>query len=238
MPATPYPHVTRPLEVGGIVVPNRIVRTAHVTGLPDGGITQRHIDFQAERAKGGYGLIILEYAGVHPSSPTDIHAFEDQIVDGWARMAETVHDHGAKVFQQLWHGGAQGPGGRNPASRRYVNHGPDWSASAVPDIRGKLPVAMTKGMIDEVVEAFGAAARRCYEAGLDGVELHGGHGYLICQFLSPLTNRREDEYGGSLENRVRFPLEVFEAGRAPLFPEQSVTIRGSRPHWGEGGWGI
>src|SRR5205085_7565771 len=107
--------------------------------------------------------------------------------------ARRMHAHGTKVFQQLWHGGAA-----------YGRAGQPVSASAVPTPSvNVIPRPMTKAMIDGTVEAFAVAAKRCQDGGLDGVELHGAHGYLIGQFLSPATNRREDEYGGSTENRVR-----------------------------------
>jgi 2,4-dienoyl-CoA reductase-like NADH-dependent reductase (Old Yellow Enzyme family) len=220
-----YPHVETPLRLRGVELPNRIVRAAHVTGFPDGGITQRHIDYQVARARGGYGLIILEYAAVHPSCHNDIHAFLDATVDGWAQLAAAVHAEGTKLFQQLWHGGSQGRGGRNPASQFAGLPGPDWAPSAVPDIRGQLPVPMTQGMINEIVEGFASAARRCEAAGLDGVEIHAGHGYLIHQFLSPLSNRRSDGYGGPLENRLRFIREVLSAVRGAVSDRFVVGVR-------------
>jgi 2,4-dienoyl-CoA reductase-like NADH-dependent reductase (Old Yellow Enzyme family)/thioredoxin reductase len=140
-------------------------------------------------------------------------------------LARRLHTHETQVFQQLWHGGAA-----------YGRAGRPVAPSAVPNPTvNVVPLPMTKTMIDDTVAAFGAAARRCRDGGLDGVELHGAHGYLICQFLSPATNQREDEYGGSRENRLRFVREILAAIRAEVGPGFPVGIRLSGTEFIEGG---
>jgi 2,4-dienoyl-CoA reductase-like NADH-dependent reductase (Old Yellow Enzyme family) len=220
-----YEHVSQPLTIGPISVKNRILRPSHVTGFNDGTITDQNVAYQTARARGGFGLIVLEYAAVHPSCVNDIHAFSDAPMSGWTRMAEQLHASDCRLFQQLWHGGIQGHGGRNPASRVNAAAGPPWGPSAVPNMSGQLAQPMSKDMIQDVVTGFAHAARRCRDAGLDGVEIQAGHGYLLCQFLSPMTNRRTDEYGGTLENRLRFTREVLTAVRAEVGNDIAVGVR-------------
>lgn len=235
-----YPHVVRPIRIGGCELRNRIVRSAHGTGFGQDGITERLIAYHEARARGGVGLMIVETASVHPSSGTgagllatgagrssDLPAYQDAMIPGWARLAERVHAHGAKVFQQLWHGGSIASPLDGTAS---------WAPSTVPEPHaGRLPQAMTQAMIDEIVAAFAAAARRCRDAGLDGVEVHGAHGYLVGQFLSPLTNRRTDAYGGDPRRRLRFAREVLAAMREAVGPGYPVGIRLSSTEGIEGG---
>ena len=215
-----YDNLFQPLEIGTCTVPNRIARTAHSTGTSGEAL----IAYHEERARGGVGLAILEIAGVLPTTATQIPVFDDAVVDFYGEMARRLHAHGTKVFQQLWHGGAA-----------YGRAGQPISASNIPTPSVNLiPRPMTKTMIDDVVAAFVAAARRCVDGGLDGIELHGAHGYLIHQFLSPATNLRDDEYGGSTENRTRFLIEILEAVRAEVgdFP---LGVRLSGTDFIEGG---
>jgi len=213
-----YPLASSPIRVGGVELRNRITRTAHGTGYTRGGlVTERLIAYHEARARGGVGSVFLETCGVHETSPGPLHAFRDEVVSGLAELAERLHRHDTKVFAQLWHGGTQ-------ALRR--DGSPAWSASALPDpIYGRVAQAMTKAMIDEVVAGFADGARRCLEAGLDGVEVHGAHTYLVSSFLSPMTNLRDDEYGGPLENRVRFAQEVLRAIRDACGSGLVVGIR-------------
>ena len=162
-------------------------------------------------------MTILGIAGVHPITPSGIPAHDDSVIPGYQALSDAVHEHGMLLMQQLWHGGAARPNALG---------GQPWSASAVPNPNvGVVPVAMTKGMIDEVVESFAAAARRVHLGGLDGVEVHGAHGYLVHNFLSAASNHREDEYGGSIENRARFLVEVLTAIRAAVGEGFPVGVR-------------
>jgi len=213
----PYPHIARPLTINGCELRNRIVRTAHATGFAGGFVNERLIAYHEARARGGVSLSILEIASVHPTSLGSISGFLDQAMEGWATIAERCHAHGMMLFQQIWHGGAHA---------FSADGGPAWAPSAIPSVvDGRLPLAMSETMIDEVVEGFAATARRCQQAGLDGVEVHGAHGYLLCQFLSPLTNRRTDDYGGSLENRMRLTTRVMQAIRHAVGPHYPIGIR-------------
>ena len=216
-----YDHVFQPLQIAGCTVANRIVRTAHSTGTSGEDL----IAYHEERARAGLGLAIVEIAGVQPSSATAIPVYDDQVIPFYQSLSSRLHAHGTAVFQQLWHGGAA-----------YGRAGQPVSASAVPTPSVNVtPRPMTKAMIDETVAAFARAARRCQQGGLDGVELHGAHGYLIGQFLSPATNLRDDDYGGSTENRVRFLSEILEAIRAEVGPEFPVGVRISGDDFIEGG---
>jgi 2,4-dienoyl-CoA reductase-like NADH-dependent reductase (Old Yellow Enzyme family) len=212
----PFRRLRQPITIGSVTAPNRIVRTAHATGYALGAVSEQLIAYHEARARGGVGLMFIEIAGVHRSSPGSINLYRGDAIEGLAALAARVHAHGALVFQQLWHGGPNAHAHATPA----------WAASAVPEpMGGRVPVPMTQAMIDDVIEAFAAGARRCREAGLDGVELHGAHGYLVCSFLSPATNHRADDYGGSLENRARFAEQVLAAIRSEVGPDFPVGIR-------------
>ncbi len=220
-----YELVASPLDINGCLVKNRIVRTSHTTGCADGGVTEAFIAFQEARAQGGVGLSIMEYCAVHPSSPTELQGYEDSIIDGFLRLTTRLHTHGMKVFQQLWHGGAQGPGYKKPVKGAPAVHGTEWAASAIPGPRGHVSVEMTRAQIDEIVAAYAAAAVRCRLGGMDGVEIHAGHGYLPCQFLSPLTNQRADEYGGDLDGRSKFLRQILAAVRAAAGTDYPLGVR-------------
>ena len=216
-----YDNLFQPLRVAGCEIPNRIVRTAHSTGTMGDDL----IAYHEERARGGLGLTILEIAGVRPDSATAIPVYSDKVLPFYESMATRMHTYGTMVFQQLWHGGAA-----------YGRAGQPISASAVPNPHvNVIPRPMTQAMIDDTVAAFASAARRCRDGGLDGVELHGAHGYLIGQFLSPALNLRDDAYGGSTENRVRFAIEILQAIRAEVGPAFPVGIRISGDDFIEGG---
>jgi 2,4-dienoyl-CoA reductase-like NADH-dependent reductase (Old Yellow Enzyme family) len=222
-----YPLALSPITINGVVVRNRITRTAHGTGYTvHGKVTERLIAYHEARARGGVGSLFLETSGVHESCPGPMWAFDDDIVPGWAELAERLHLLDTRVFPQLWHGGAQVP---------QPDGSPAWAPSAIPEpIFGRVPQAMTQAMIDDVVEGFAAAARRALEAGMDGVEVHGGHSYLISAFLSPMTNFRTDDYGGPLENRARLAREVLGAIRSECGPAFALGIR-LAPEAAEGG---
>lgn len=184
------------------------------------------IDYHVERARGGVGLTILEIAGVHPTCPSSICNFDDSIIDGYTRLMDAVRPHGMRVFQQLWHAG------HNAVP---LDGGPPWSSCDLPSpVLGVVPIAMNKAQIAEMVDAFAAAAERCKKGGIDGVELHASHGYLPQQFMSAMLNRRDDEYGGGFENRMRFTVEVLSAIRNRVGAEYPVGVRLS-PEIVEGG---
>jgi 2,4-dienoyl-CoA reductase-like NADH-dependent reductase (Old Yellow Enzyme family) len=214
-----YEAILSPIRLGNIEVPNRVVRASHLTQYTrQGEVTDKFVAYHEARARGGVGLSILESATVdRAASPAPLDGSTDRVIEGWGRVAEAVHRHGMRVFAQLFHGGNQ----FDP-----LDGSAPWSASTIPGWTLGVPAQpMTPGMIEHVVGAFVAAAGRAEAAGLDGVELHGAHGYLIAQFLSPLTNRRSDGYGGPIEHRVRFALEILQAVRSEVSSGFPVGIR-------------
>jgi 2,4-dienoyl-CoA reductase-like NADH-dependent reductase (Old Yellow Enzyme family)/thioredoxin reductase len=218
-----YPSVLQPLQVGSLTLKNRIVRTAHGTGLVGDDL----IAYHEARARGGVALSFLQATGVHPTARTGLPVFEDSVIPFLSRFVERMNPHGMRVFHQLYHHGSAYP------ARPGAVH---WSASAIPNpVVGVVPTPMTTGMIDEIVGAFASAAARCQRAGIDGVEIHAASGYLLEQFLSPATNQREDEYGGSPENRMRFLREVLEAVRAEVGPDFPLGVRLSSEEYIPGG---
>jgi 2,4-dienoyl-CoA reductase-like NADH-dependent reductase (Old Yellow Enzyme family) len=204
--------VFEPIRINQLELPNRVARTAHSTHYSYATVTDDFIAYHAARARGGCGLSILEAASVHPSSMLVGINWD---VDGYRRLMAAIRPHGMRVFQQLWHAGHHVPG----------RDGVAWGPSDVPSPWGHVPVPMRQAQIDEIVQAFAEGAARCREGGLDGVEIHGAHGYLFHQFLSPLTNRRSDDYGGSLENRMRLLVRTLEAVRAAVGEDYPVGVR-------------
>ena len=210
--------VYEPLTIRGCVIPNRVSRSAHATGLSHyGTMSDRLIDYHVARAKGGVGLTILEAAAVHKSSVQSLAAWDDSAIEGYERLMAAIRPHGMRVFQQLVHTGHMYP---------LYDRMPPWGVSTVPNpVLGIVGNPMGQAEIDEVVAAFAAAAVRCQKGGIDGLEVHAAHGYLIMQFLSPLVNERTDQYGGSLENRMRFLVEVLVAIRAAVGEDYPLGIR-------------
>lgn len=210
-------HILTPLKIANVEIRNRVVRTAHATFLGGGTVNDDLIAYHLARGKGGVGLSIVEILGVHWSTPASINAFTPGIDEAYRKLVDTIRPTGMKLFQQLWHGGH---------NTLPLDGSPPWSASDLPGlIAGTPAIPMTKTMIDEVVGAFAEAARKCFEWGIDGVEVHAAHGYLPQQFLAPAMNKREDEYGGPFENRIRFLSEVLEAIRAAVPAGYPVGIR-------------
>jgi len=225
--------VFEPLRIGGVRLPNRIALAPVKTtfGPPDGRGTDRHVAYFRRRAAGGAGLIISEPLYVVPEGkehPRQLGIDEDGKVAGLSRIVSAVHAEGALAFAHLNHAGRAA----NPKASGTTPEAP----SAVPcPATGATPREMSASRIRDVVEAFSAAARRAREAGFDGIELQYGLGYLVAQFLSPRTNRREDEYGGDLDRRLAFPRAVLAAVRAVTGPEMAVSARFSATEQVPGG---
>jgi 2,4-dienoyl-CoA reductase-like NADH-dependent reductase (Old Yellow Enzyme family) len=215
-------HILRPITINRTEIKNRILRTGHGTYYGKGAVNDDLIAYHEARARSGVGLSTLEVACVHPSSfNATLVAWNDDIIPGFKKIADAAHRHGMTLFTQLWHGGQHWP---------PLDGGPSWSASTVPSPWGHVPIEMTRDQIAEIVAAFAASALRAQEGGLDGVELHFGHGYLAHQFYSPMTNKRQDEYGGNLENRMRFGNEIIAAVRQTVGAAFPVGIRISDQH--------
>jgi 2,4-dienoyl-CoA reductase-like NADH-dependent reductase (Old Yellow Enzyme family) len=212
-------HILSPITINGLEIKNRIARAAHGTSYGRGVISEDLIAYHEARARSGVGLNILEATVVHRSSSNHtVDAVDDSIVPGFAALGKACSAHGMRTFVQLWHGGHRWA----PANGQAP-----ISASDVPCPLGvtNTPQPMTLDQIAEITEAFADAAERVRLGGLDGIELHCGHGYLFHQFLNPLTNRRDDAYGGSLDNRTRFMREVLAAIRARVGGDFPLGIR-------------
>jgi 2,4-dienoyl-CoA reductase-like NADH-dependent reductase (Old Yellow Enzyme family)/thioredoxin reductase len=204
-----------PFRLGHVTLRNRIVSTPHATRFGrDGYVTERYIRYHAEKARGGAGLVqCFGSMSVHPSSPVadwnGIKNWDDSSVPTLEAFARAIHAEGAHVMAQLTHRGRRGFSG--PGERALV------APSDVPERENReIPHALTQTEIAEIVQAFAAAARRLARAGFDGADLCAYARHLIDQFWVPSVNRRTDEYGGSLENRLRFAVEVIEAIRAAV----------------------
>ena len=201
-----YPHLFSELGIGTRTVRNRIALPATLTNFGAGNrVTDRWINFLAERARGGCGLLVTEIIAVDPEALAHgaiVTGYEDANDPGFEQVAAEVHEAGSCILGQLWHPGRQQlwHPTRSPVG---VSDQPDALSWSVPRV-------MSTEECERLVDAYVAAARRLARCGFDGVELHGAHGYLITQFLSPWSNTRDDRYGGDLEGRTRFAREIAE----------------------------
>jgi 2,4-dienoyl-CoA reductase-like NADH-dependent reductase (Old Yellow Enzyme family)/thioredoxin reductase len=217
-----YPLLFRPLRIGPIEIANRIVSTAHQTTLVEDGLpTEDFVAYHAARAAGGAGLICVEATAVHPGGLLTGHTiagYDPRVVARLARVADAVHEGGARLFAQLFHGG-----------REQIDlppRAPAVAPSAIPSQRFKVePRALGAGEIEEIIEHHELVAGNARAAGLDGIELCASHGYLPTQFLSERSNRRDDAWGGDAERRLRYVREALRAMRRGGGPELAVGIR-------------
>ncbi|HCJ57342.1 NADPH dehydrogenase NamA [Lutispora sp.] len=195
----------------------------------EGKANSWHFIHYSTRSIGGVGLVIIEATAVEPRgrlSDRDLGLWNDSQIEGLSKIVEEVKKHGAKIGIQINHAG------RKCGADEDVIIAP---SSIAFDESYKTPVEMTKEDIRETVDLFKEAASRAYKAGFDLIEIHGAHGYLINQFLSPLSNRRTDEYGGSLENRARFLKEIIQAVRTVWPSSKPLAVRVSAEDYAEGG---
>jgi 2,4-dienoyl-CoA reductase-like NADH-dependent reductase (Old Yellow Enzyme family) len=232
----------------------RSVEFAHRIGVSpmcqysseDGFTNDWHLAHLGSRAQGGAALVEMEAAAVLPEgriSPDDLGVWKDEHIPGIARIAKFLHEQGARAGMQLAHAGRKGStkspfvgegavlavnGGWQPVAPSAIAFSPDHA----------LPVALDQAGIGAVVEGFRKAAARALTAGFDFIEIHAAHGYLLHEFLSPLSNQRTDNYGGSFENRTRLLIEVVDAVRK-VWPERlPLFVRISVTDWAEGGWDV
>lgn len=230
--AQEFKHLFSPLKMGTMTTRNRIYSSAHhplyidMLGLP----SDRMVNYWVAKAKGGIGTIGTYLAPIHPNPVRDTFS-RPGITEAFKKAADAVHEYGAKLICQLANSGAQAGG--------YGQTAP-WAPSAVLTHAGDMQLYMPHEMtIDEVksfIPAFAHAATVAREADLDGVEIHGAHGYLFTEFMSPDHNRRTDEYGGSMEKRMRFPVEVIEAVRNAVGDDFPVGMRISADEFVYGGY--
>ncbi|WP_370945607.1 mycofactocin system FadH/OYE family oxidoreductase 2 [Amycolatopsis sp. cg5] len=217
-----YKYLFTPLKLGPVTVKNRVVFSAHLTNYAeDGHPSEQHAAYYAARAVGGAGLIITEEHSTHPTDwPYEklIHGFNPSVVPGYRRITDAVHAHGVPIFAQLNHNGGQ-------ASSMYSRL-PVWAPSPVADpMFREVPKAVTHREIAEIVRGYAIVAEHCAEGGFDGIELQCSHSSIVRGFLSPATNIRTDDYGGSLENRSRLLIEIVEAVRAAIGPGLALGVR-------------
>lgn len=209
--------------INGMTLRNRMVRSATWEGMceQDGRPTERLINCYKDLAKGGIGLIITGYAFVRldgKNNPGQMGIHTDNFADDYKKMTKAVHEAGGKIAVQLVHGGGQ--------SNAEIAGRQSFAPSAVKVNQfPEMPAELTRDEISKIITAFGEAARRAKSWGVDAIQLHGAHGFLINQFLSPLTNRRTDEYGGSIENRSRFLLEVYRNVRETVGADYPLLIK-------------
>ena len=237
-----------PFQVGSLELRNRIVIAPMCQySAEDGSATDWHVIHLGHLALSGAGLLTIEATAVTPEgriSPRDLGLYSDANEEALARTLDSVRRWSdIPIALQLAHAGRKAScrvpweGGKQLA----LDEG-GWQTvapSPLPFAPGdRPPVALDRDGLARIRDAFAEAATRAARLGLDAVQLHGAHGYLLHEFLSPLSNQRDDEYGGSLENRMRFPLEVFDAVRAVFPKDRPVSIRVSGTDWAEGGWDI
>ncbi|MBA2965523.1 MULTISPECIES: NADH:flavin oxidoreductase/NADH oxidase [Ramlibacter] len=241
------PHLFTPWQLDGLQLANRIVVAPMCQySAVEGNATDWHLLHLGHLALSGAGLLVLEASAVSAQgriSPQDLGLYSDANEAALARVLQAVRAHSPiGVAIQLSHAGRKGSS-RAPwdGGVQIPAGAPDgWQTvapSAWPHAAGEdAPLALDQRGLAQVRDDFAAAARRAARLGFDGIELHAAHGYLLHQFLSPLANRREDAYGGSLDNRMRFPLEVFDAVRAAFPAGKPVWVRVSATDWVDGGW--
>jgi 2,4-dienoyl-CoA reductase-like NADH-dependent reductase (Old Yellow Enzyme family) len=227
-----YKHALSPVRIGNLDLRNRIFVPAHTTNYGRDHLpSERHLEYHRARARGGAGLIIFESIRVQKNTvgrPQGVAGYDPRCVEPFARIARAVQAEGARLFGQVIHLGRQIEG----EWERTVSWGPSavrWSPTA------QMPHAMTRAEMEIVIDGHVRTALHLRAAGLDGMEVTAGHGHLLQQFMSPASNRREDAYGGSLENRLRFPIEVIAAVRSALGADYPMGIRISAEEYLEGG---
>jgi 2,4-dienoyl-CoA reductase-like NADH-dependent reductase (Old Yellow Enzyme family)/thioredoxin reductase len=212
-------------NIGSLQLKNRIIMSAMGTILADaeGNVTDALIDYYRARARGGTGLIVIQGTIVSPDSslPVNLFIYDDKYVPGFKRLVDAVHEEGAKISIQLVHFGLEFLAFTFLALGKPI---------IVPSVTGSLPkdrtyIVPTEEDIERYIEDFGEAARRVKDAGADAVELHACHGCLVSTFMSPVTNLRTDQYGGSKENRIRFPQRIVEAMRGKVGADFPITVR-------------
>lgn len=241
------PALFQPITVGNLTLPNRIVIAPMCQySAVNGCMTDWHLIHLGHLALSGAGLLTIEASAVVPEGRItygDVGLWNDETEAAMGRVIEAVRRHSdMPIAIQLAHAGRKASTDLpwNGGKQLAPDHADGWQTvapSALPFEQGEnAPIALTTDAIAQLVDAFADAARRAARLGIDAIQLHGAHGYLLHEFLSPLSNIRDDEYGGSLDNRMRFPLEVYDAVRAAFPAERPVTMRVSGSDWVEGGW--
>jgi len=229
----PFKTLFSPFRIGKLELKNRIVMPPMATNFAgtEGKVNDRHIAYYVKRVQGGVGYLTFEHTGILKEGKASAGM---ALIDGddktplFKKLVDAVHREGGKIFIQINHAGRQ--------TSSSITGAPIVGPSAIPcPVRKEMPHPLSVGEIQGLVEAFRQAARRVKEAGADGVEVHMAHGYLLCQFLSPFSNQRGDEYGGSPEKRLKMSLEVLKAVRNTVGPDFPIVCRLSADEYVDGG---
>ncbi|MGX6592622.1 NADH:flavin oxidoreductase [Cetobacterium ceti] len=220
------------VKINNLDIKNAFVRSATWENLTeDGHINARLLKIYEELAEGEIGLILTGYANIVKEEQPNAGMFgiyDDSFIDGYKQLTEVIHKYNSKIFLQVAYGGTKTT---YNLGERII-----FAPSDIPERgTGTQGKPMTKEEIDYIVEAFGESARRAKEANFDGIEIHGAHTYLIGQFLSPYYNKREDEYGGSLENRMKFLIEVYQSMRNKVGKEYPIIVKLTASEFFDGG---
>ena len=233
--STLYPLLLGPGKLGRHETKNRVWMTSHATLLvKDHLFTDEHVDYYVERAKGGAAVITMEAMAVHESTqpyPGKAFAFDPRMIGEFRKIAAAVHNHGTLILAQAWHRGRQ--------TDSVTSRVPVWAPSAIPcSVYREMPKVMEAEDIEQIIHGYRLTARHAVEGDLDGIELGAAsHGYLLNQFLSPATNHRKDEYGGSLENRMRIVMQIIDAAREEVGADAIVGLRLNSDDGMQGGLG-
>ncbi|MBZ0187951.1 MAG: NADH:flavin oxidoreductase/NADH oxidase [Candidatus Obscuribacterales bacterium] len=236
-----------PLTIRGVSLKNRIaVSPMCQYSSEDGSATDWHMVHLGARAAGGAGLVICEATAVEARgriSPDDMGIWSDKHIEPFKRINQFIHSQGSVSGIQLAHAGRKASTSSPWKGRRVLFEGdggwPVVGPSAIAFSESyPMPEELSLSQIDSIVESFALGARRAIEAGFGLIEIHNAHGYLLHSFNSPLSNKRQDEYGGNLTNRIRFSLRVVEAVRSEMPEEMPLFVRISACDWVEGGWSI
>lgn len=228
------PLLFTPKNIGVLKIKNRVIRSATYEKMAseNGEVTERLIKCHKELARGGAGMIITGHCFVHPMGKVSQYMTgiqSDNMLPGLKRLTDSVHKEEGKICIQINHGGRQ-------TSLEAIGNQTPLAPSPVPDkASNTFPREMTEREIEEVILAFGLAAKRAKEAGFDAVQIHSAHGFLLSEFISPYTNRREDKWGRGLKNRMRFPLEVYKSVRENVGRDYPVLIKLNSADYLEGG---
>ncbi|WP_130806396.1 NADH:flavin oxidoreductase [Senegalia massiliensis] len=227
-------NLLEPLNIKNIKLKNRLVMPPMATGKSedDGKISKEIIDYYDEKSKGSYiSLIIIEHSYISQqgkASDNQLSISDDMVIDGLRNLSNVIHENGSKAVMQINHAGS--------ASKKSVTGMNIVGPSAIAHPRSELvPNELTKDEIKEIIKDFKDAAVRVKKAGFDGVEIHSAHGYLLSQFLSPITNKRQDEYGGDLKSRIKIHLEIIDEVKKSVGEDFLLLLRLGASDYMEGG---
>jgi 2,4-dienoyl-CoA reductase-like NADH-dependent reductase (Old Yellow Enzyme family) len=228
-------YLLKPLQIGSLTLSNRLIMPPIATGKaePDGKASQELLDYYAQKFTGGYiSLIIIEHSYICPEGKANngqLSTADDSVVENLKKLAEAIHQNGSKAVMQINHAGSA-------TKTEIIGTIPVGPSEVAKPPRGRsIPRKLTKEEIADIITSFQNAARRVKEAGFDGVEIHAAHGYLLNQFYSPLSNQRNDEYGGDVLNRIRIHLQVIEAVRKEVGQDFPLLLRLGACDFMEGG---